>query len=85
MLGIPHSHLPMKKIIFLVCFILLRSLNLFAQSSVDQSTVEMADRLRTDGKIYVVVGVLLIILVGVLVYLVRLDGKIRKIEKELKN
>ena len=85
MSSLPHSYLPMKKIIFLICSILLHSVNLFAQSSVDQSTVEMADQLRADGKIYVVVGVVLIVLVGVLVYLVRLDGKIRKIEKELKN
>jgi CcmD family protein len=74
----------MKKIIALISFILMFSLNLFAQQSVDQNTVEMADRLRGDGKIYVVVGVVLIVLLGVLFYLVRLDGKISKVEKELK-
>lgn len=76
--------LTMKKIITLIAFILVCSLNLFAQQSVDQDTVEMADRLRADGKIYVVVGVVLIVLIGMLVYIVRLDGKIRKIERELK-
>ena len=72
----------MKKIISLLVLLLGGSLNLFAQESVDQ-TVEMADRFRADGKIYVVVAVVLVILIGMFVYLVRLDGKISKVEKEL--
>jgi CcmD family protein len=47
-------------------------------------TVEMADGLRANGKIYVVVLVLVTILAGVLFYVVRLDRKIGKLEKELK-
>jgi len=47
-------------------------------------TVEMADGLRANGKIYVVVLVLVTILAGVLFYMVRLDRKIGKLEKELK-
>ncbi|MCX6181715.1 MAG: CcmD family protein [Bacteroidetes bacterium] len=42
---------------------------------------EMADMLYQNGKIYVVVGVLVIILIGVLGYLFFLDRKISKIEK----
>jgi CcmD family protein len=72
----------MKKIISLLVLLLGISLNLFAQESVNQS-VEMADRFRADGKIYVVVAVVLVILIGMFVYLVRLDGKISKVEKEL--
>jgi CcmD family protein len=72
----------MKKIISLLVLLLGISLNLFAQESVNQS-VEMADRFRADGKIYVVVAVVLVILIGLFVYLVRLDGKINKVEKEL--
>jgi CcmD family protein len=72
----------MKKIISLLVLILGVSLNLFAQKSVNQS-VEMADQFRADGKIYVVVAVVLVILIGMFVYLVRLDGKISKVEKEL--
>lgn len=72
----------MKKIISLLTLLLVFSLNLFAQESVNQ-TVEMADRFRADGKIYVVVAVVLVILIGMFVYLVRLDGKISKLEKEL--
>jgi CcmD family protein len=43
---------------------------------------EMADMLYQNGKIYVVVGVLVIILLGVLGYLFFLDRKIGKIEKQ---
>jgi K+-transporting ATPase A subunit len=65
----------MKKILALL-FTLL-SLNLQAQQD-----VEMADQLRTDGKIYVVVAVVSIILLGLLLYLIRIDNKITKLEKE---
>jgi hypothetical protein len=65
----------MKKILAFI-FTLL-SLNLQAQQE-----VEMADQLRADGKIYVVVAVLSIILLGILLYLIRIDAKISKLEKE---
>lgn len=52
-----------------------------AQIAADQP--EMADALRQDGKIYVVVLVLVIILSGLLLYLVRLDRKVSRLEKEL--
>ena len=44
---------------------------------------EMADALRQSGKIYVVVLVLVIIVTGLLVYLVRLDGKVGRLEREV--
>ncbi|WP_240676067.1 CcmD family protein [Botryobacter ruber] len=47
--------------------------------------VEMADTLRQDGKIYVVVTVLLTVLGGVLVYLISLDRKVSRLEKEVKS
>jgi hypothetical protein len=46
-----------------------------------QESVEMADRLRADGKIYVVVGIILIILAGFIGYLITIDFKIKKLEK----
>jgi hypothetical protein len=45
--------------------------------------VEMADKLRADGKIYVVVVVLLIILLVLFTYVILLDRKISKLEKEV--
>jgi CcmD family protein len=47
--------------------------------------VEMADALRQDGKIYVVVIVISIVLAGLLIYLWTLDRKITKLEKEINN
>ena len=50
--------------------------------SVAQETQpEMADALRKDGKIYVVVLVLATIFAGIIAFLVRLDRKISKLEK----
>ncbi|MFN3839515.1 MAG: CcmD family protein [Cyclobacteriaceae bacterium] len=45
--------------------------------------VEMADTLRAEGKIYVIVGIILIVLAGLFVYLFLLDRKVSRIEKEL--
>jgi uncharacterized membrane protein len=45
------------------------------------SNAEMADTFRSNGKIYVVVAVMLVILAGLILYLIRLDRKISKLEK----
>jgi CcmD family protein len=52
---------------------LLMSGNAFGQA-------EMADSFRAEGKIYVVVAIILIILVGVFIYLFTLDRKVKKLE-----
>jgi CcmD family protein len=44
---------------------------------------EMADTMRSEGKIYVVVAILLIIFAGLIVYLFMLDRKVTRIEKKL--
>jgi hypothetical protein len=41
----------------------------------------MADTMRSNGKIYVVIAVILTILGGLILYLVRLDKKISRLEK----
>jgi uncharacterized protein HemY len=41
----------------------------------------MADTMRSNGKIYVVVLVLATIFAGIIIYLIALDRKIRKFEK----
>lgn len=57
---------------------LLAAVNLFAQGG----EVEMADAMRNDGKIYIVVVVILIILLGLLVYLFTMDKRLKKLEKK---
>ena len=46
--------------------------------------VDMADTMRSNGKIFVVVGVIAIIFVGLLVYMVMLDRRLTKMENEEK-
>jgi predicted permease len=67
----------MTKKFSLLWFALLSSFIMNAQ----ESTVEMADAMRQNGKIYVVVAVVLTILVGLFLYLIRLDRKISNVEK----
>jgi CcmD family protein len=45
--------------------------------------VEMADTMRSEGKIYVVVAILLIILAGLIVYVITIDRKASRLEKKL--
>jgi CcmD family protein len=44
---------------------------------------EMADTLRQSGKIYVVVAVILVVVLGLLGYLISLDRKVSRLEKEI--
>lgn len=44
--------------------------------------VEMADAMRAEGKIYVVVAVLVVIFAGITVYAVQIDRKLNRLEKE---
>ena len=46
---------------------------------------EMADTMRSNGKIYVVIAVLATIFAGIVAYLVMLDRKIGKLEKDKTN
>ena len=52
----------------------------FAQNS----DIEMADTMRSNGKIFVVIGVIGIILVGILIFLLLIDEKVRILEKNSK-
>jgi EamA domain-containing membrane protein RarD len=65
------------KIILLLMMLLNTSL-LFAQDK----RVEMADVMRSNGKIYIVVAVCLTILFGLFIYVWSVDRKIGKLEKE---
>lgn len=47
-----------------------------------QDKVEMADDMRSSGKIYVVIAVILTILAGLIFYVWRLDRKITKLEND---
>jgi hypothetical protein len=59
-------------------FLLLSSVRVLGQ---DQAA--MADNLRAEGKIYVVVIMILIVLAGLIFYLFLMDRKVKRLEKLL--
>lgn len=65
-----------KMILTLVA--VLSQFSLFAQTE-----VEMADTMRSDGKIYVVVAIILVIFLGLIGYLILMDRKITRLEKKI--
>ena len=56
-----------------------------AMTAMSQNTVDMADVMRSNGKIYVVVAVVGVVLIGLLLYLATIDKKLSGIEKKMKN
>tara|TARA_B100000900_G_scaffold412597_1_gene434725 strand:- start:1318 stop:1476 length:159 start_codon:yes stop_codon:yes gene_type:complete len=44
-------------------------------------SVQMADLMRSNGKIYVVVAVIAIIFIGLMSYLYLIDQRVKKLEK----
>jgi hypothetical protein len=72
----------LKKLTATFLLFLTATLNLLAQQAGSED-IEMADRLREDGKIWVVVGVIALIFAGIIIYLVRIDSKVSKLEKKI--
>jgi CcmD family protein len=66
-----------KKIFSVLVFLLFSFMGM-AQNN----NVEMADLMRSNGRIYVVVAVVSTILIGLLLYMFRLDRKLTRLEKE---
>ena len=74
-------HKILKTSLFLLVGCLF-TLITYAQEIADsEKKPAMADAMRANGKIYVVVAVVLIVLTGMFIYLIRLDRKINKLEK----
>ena len=69
----------MKRYLFLLGLLLFQLVS-FAQ---ERPQVQMADLMRDNGKIYVVVAVILTIFAMIVIYLVRIDRKLSKIEKNI--
>ena len=79
------NNLPARLLgaIILLQILLFTATTALAQAP-DTNVPEMADALRTSGKIYVVVTAVVIIVAGLLTYLISLDRKVSKLEKEIK-
>ena len=81
----------MKKIKFILLFSLLMiSLELFAQKTeimeedYSNDRIEMADSMRADGKIYVLVAIIVTLFAGFMIYAIMTERKVKKLEKSLK-
>jgi len=62
-------------------FIITLLFSLFCSTITMAQDVEMADVMRSNGKIYVVVAVIAIIFTGLMIYLIRIDKKVQKLEE----
>ncbi len=69
----------MKRYLLSIAFFALCTL-VFGQQTTPP--VEMADTMRSNGKIFVVVAVIVTLFAGIILYLISLDRKISKLEKE---
>jgi len=69
----------MKKLFVFLFLLLVNAGSVFAQSG----DVEMADAMRSNGKIYVVVGVIAIVFTGIVIYLISIDRKVSGLKKKI--
>ncbi|MCE2707166.1 MAG: CcmD family protein [Bacteroidota bacterium] len=79
----------MKKTLFVL--LMLLSLAGKAQDKIEvtasdysNTSVQMADLMRSEGKIYVLVGIIVLLFLGLLGYMVVTDRKLSRLEKENK-
>lgn len=72
-----------KYIILFLSATVISSFNfLFSQ---ENQPIQMADGMRSNGKIFVVVAVIVTLFIGIVLYLVNLDKKISRLERETNN
>lgn len=62
--------------------ILCLALMLMGYASAFAQDVEMADTMRSEGKIYVVIGTIAIVFIGLAIYLFSIDRRLTRIEKQ---
>jgi CcmD family protein len=73
-----------KKNIFLLLGLLSSLFTIAQPDPAASQPVDMADAFYTEGKVYIVVVIVSIVVLGILLYLFLLDRKLARIEKELK-
>jgi CcmD family protein len=67
----------MKNLTNLVAFFLMSTLTVLGQ------TVNNSQFMESQGKFYVVIGVVLIIFLGIVLFLLRTEKRLNKLEKEI--
>jgi CcmD family protein len=73
-----------KRAGFVIAFCML-NVFCFAQQQMNTTDEDQTDFMRSNGKIYVVLAIVVTIVIGIFIYLVNLDRKIKKLEKNKKN
>jgi len=69
----------MKRVFLFFSFLFF---NILLKGQGVSNQIEMATGMRSSGKIYVVVGVILIVFIGLFIYLVTIDKRISRLEKD---
>ena len=72
----------MQKTRTLLTLLSMLMTTMFVQAQEGTGKTIVGETMRSNGRIYVVLAVMLTILIGLILYLVRLDKKISKVEKE---
>jgi len=67
-----------------IALVIVLSITQFAvwAQNMDKTTEEPTDFMHSNGKIYVVVACVVIIVLGIYIYLINLDRKIKKLENK---
>ena len=66
-----------------ISFIFLQIITLSAFAQRPDDSIEMAEVMRSNGKIYVVIAVLLTIFAGLLIFLISQEMKLKKLERKI--
>ena len=75
----------MNKLKRIVAIIILGLVSIYANAQTIVATKnDSVDVMRSNGKIYVVMAVILIIMTGFFIYLISVDRKVSRLEKESK-
>lgn len=72
----------MQKIRTIFSLFILLLVTVFVQAQEGTAKTGFGETMRSSGRIYVVIAVILTILTGLILYLVRLDKKMSRLEKE---
>jgi CcmD family protein len=73
-----NNHLKIKKFVSL-------SIIMMFWWGITSAQSDSLDFLRSTGKIYAVVTVIVVIFFGIVIFLFRLDNKLTKLENQIKN
>ena len=69
----------MKKVFLIINLLVFLTFN-----SLNAQTPQGTDFMRNIGMIYVVIGVIIIIFIGIIAFLINIDRKLTKLENQIK-